>query len=134
MRVLFFILFCFSITFSRVQGQELYLDPKARVMITSVGYGVMGGTLLGIAALAFNASSRTIVRGASLGLYGGLAFGIYVIFGHQYKYLLEDGSAAPDSRGNYDEVIDIDQYRYRESHFSSRHRPDFQVEFFRMTF
>lgn len=137
MRVLFFIFFCFFATVDQARAQEVPLPPKARVMLISVGYGVMGGTLLGIASMAFKGNSRTVVKGASLGLYGGIIFGLYVIFGHQYRYLLEDGTdPAPNERNKYPEdVMDIDQYRYGEEFsFSHRPSPDIQIEFFRMTF
>jgi len=53
--------------------------------ITSVTYGVLAGTLMGIASLAFTKNPgenlNRIARGASLGLYLGIALGFYVAYG-----------------------------------------------------
>ncbi len=53
--------------------------------ITSVTYGVLAGTLMGIASLAFTRNPgdnlNKIARGASLGLYLGIALGLYVTYG-----------------------------------------------------
>ncbi len=67
-------------------------QPKAvaqvsppKEFITSVTYGVLAGTLMGIASLAFTKNPgdnlNKIARGASLGLYLGIALGFYVAYG-----------------------------------------------------
>ena len=61
------------------------LDPKLRILATMTGYGVVGGALLGTATMAFGTSGRAIAKGASLGLYGGLIFGSYVIINYEMK-------------------------------------------------
>jgi hypothetical protein len=49
----------------------------------SCSYGVLAGTLVGAAALAFTDKPgdnlNLIARGASIGLYAGIALGIYVV-------------------------------------------------------
>ena len=68
----------------------LTYQPKAQAsppkeFITSVTYGVLAGTLMGIATLAFTKNPgdnlNKIARGASLGLYLGIALGFYVAYG-----------------------------------------------------
>lgn len=52
--------------------------------ITSCTYGVLTGTLVGIASLAFTDQPgdnlQNVARGASLGLYLGIALGVYVVY------------------------------------------------------
>lgn len=51
----------------------------------SCSYGVMAGTLVGIASLAFTnqpgKNLNRVARGASLGLYAGILLGLYVVYG-----------------------------------------------------
>jgi hypothetical protein len=51
--------------------------------ITSCTYGVLAGTLVGAASLAFTTQPgenlQQVARGASLGLYAGIALGFYVV-------------------------------------------------------
>lgn len=55
---------------------------KMREFMISVTYGTLAGALLGGASLAFTSSPgdhmSRIAKGASLGLYAGIALGIYV--------------------------------------------------------
>ena len=62
------------------------------------GYGTVGGALLGTAALAFGSSGRAIAKGASLGLYGGLIFGSYVILSYEVK---KRGFGAGEQKEDY---------------------------------
>lgn len=52
--------------------------------LTSVTYGVLAGTLVGTATLAFTqnpgSNLQNIARGASLGLYLGIMLGLYVVY------------------------------------------------------
>ena len=54
-------------------------------MMTSATYGVLAGTIVGAATLAFaeNPGDKLyrVARGASLGLYAGIALGFYVTYG-----------------------------------------------------
>ncbi len=51
----------------------------------SCSYGVLAGTLVGAATLAFadqpGESLNKIARGASIGLYAGILLGFYVVYG-----------------------------------------------------
>ena len=57
-------------------------DP-AKDFIMSCTYGVLAGTLVGTATLAFSDKPgdnlNRIARGASIGLYAGIILGLYVI-------------------------------------------------------
>lgn len=52
-----------------------------RQFLKSCGYGTLAGAGLGLASLVFekkpNESYANIARGASLGLYGGIAYGLF---------------------------------------------------------
>ena len=73
---------CFTLLFS---SSSFALDPKLKIIGTMSGYGIVGGALLGAASMAFGTSGRAIAKGASLGLYGGLLFGAYVILSYEMK-------------------------------------------------
>lgn len=57
-------------------------DP-ARDFVMSCTYGVLAGTLVGTATLAFadkpGDNLNRIARGASIGLYAGILLGLYVV-------------------------------------------------------
>ncbi len=57
----------------------------SREFIMSSTYGVLAGTLVGAATLAFTDhpgdNLKNIARGASYGLYAGILLGLYVIYG-----------------------------------------------------
>jgi hypothetical protein len=96
------------------------IDPKLKILGTMTGYGVVGGALLGAATMAFGTSGRAIAKGASLGLYGGLIFGSYIILNYEIKKRgFNDGSREnyyPDSRSPYEdeqssfELLDVEEY------------------------
>ena len=71
---IFFLLFLFTF-----QSQA----NSKKEFITSCTYGVLAGTLVGAASLAFTnqpgENLQQVARGASLGLYAGIALGFYVI-------------------------------------------------------
>ena len=60
-------------------------SEPAREFIMSATYGVLAGTLVGAATLAFTDKPgdnlRNIARGASYGLYAGIVLGLYVAYG-----------------------------------------------------
>lgn len=57
-------------------------DNKMREFLTSAAYGTLVGALIGAASLAFvdnpDDELQRVAKGASLGLYAGIALGIYV--------------------------------------------------------
>ena len=62
------------------------LNPKVKAVGLNAVYGSVGGALLGVSTLAFGAKGRVVAKGASLGLYFGLAFGAYVVMTHGRRY------------------------------------------------
>jgi len=63
---------------ARVQAEPM------KTLFMSSAYGVLAGTLVGAASLAFTDhpgdNLRNVARGASLGLYAGILLGLYVIY------------------------------------------------------
>jgi len=59
-------------------------SPEARVFLLTSTYGVMAGSLTGLASLAFYSSPsehmRNVAMGASLGLYTGIILGAYLLY------------------------------------------------------
>jgi hypothetical protein len=73
------ILFCsFTLATPRAQAAGM------REFILSCTYGVLAGTMMGAATLAFTDRPSDhlyrVARGASLGLYAGILLGAYVVF------------------------------------------------------
>ncbi len=69
----------------------------SREFIMSCTYGVLAGTLVGAASLAFTSkpgeSLNRVARGASIGLYTGILLGLYVVYvvpGMEEKNLEEE--------------------------------------------
>ena len=59
------------------------------VFLKSCGYGTLGGAALGAVSLAFvdnpNSKVSNIAKGASLGLYAGIGYGIYQIYTRNHQ-------------------------------------------------
>lgn len=109
------------------------IPPKAKVILTMAGYGAVGGALLGVASLAFDAKARAVAQGASLGLYAGFLFGGYIVISHHYQ--LHDGIGYLDGVYSDDPPeSDIDELRFWQEMIPSAYHPEFQIEFFRLTF
>jgi hypothetical protein len=107
------------------------MDSKLAVMSTMAGYGVVGGALLGTATLAFGSSSRSIAKGASLGLYAGLLFGGYVILSYEMKKRGYGGESKedyyPDANSPYENhrsSIDLESYHLVTFENEKDHKTD----------
>jgi hypothetical protein len=76
-------------------------------MLTTT-YGVIAGTLTGLASLAFYEKpgdhSRNIAMGASLGLYVGILLGAYVVYAPALK---SSPSSTPGEDTNPDDPINL---------------------------
>lgn len=74
-----------------------------REFIMSCSYGVLAGTLVGAATLAFTDKPgdnlNKVARGASLGLYAGMLLGAYVIYGVPSGQPEDDMSELATHRG-----------------------------------
>lgn len=74
--------------------QRAHAEPM-RDFILSCSYGVLAGTLVGAATLAFSdrpgENLNRVARGASIGLYAGILLGLYVVYGGPTE---EDEAAA----------------------------------------
>lgn len=61
-----------------------HADNPGREFLMSCTYGVLAGTLVGAASLAFTDKPgdhlNHIARGASFGLYAGILLGLYVVY------------------------------------------------------
>lgn len=59
-------------------------ENETREFVMSCTYGVLAGTLVGAASLAFASkpgdSMFRVARGASIGLYAGILLGLYVVY------------------------------------------------------
>src|SRR3569623_584863 len=59
-------------------------ENTGREFIMSCTYGVLAGTFVGVASLAFTTQPaenlNRVARGASIGLYAGILLGLYVVY------------------------------------------------------
>jgi hypothetical protein len=84
------------------QYSQMENEFAGREFIRSCTYGVLAGTLVGAATLAFTEQPgeniNRVARGASLGLYAGILLGLYVIYvvpNQMRKDDLEDPNLLP---------------------------------------
>ena len=112
--ILFFVItFFFPMTQSWAQQQEDVEvgNTSAKEFIRSCTYGVLAGTLVGAATLAFTdqpgENLNKVARGASLGLYAGIALGLYVVYivpgeiKEEQDKLFEQQPGLPESEDEY---------------------------------
>jgi hypothetical protein len=82
MRVWLAAIFVLSVCCGRPSAA--HADNTTKEFIMSCTYGVLAGTLVGAASLAFTSKPgdnlRRVARGASLGLYTGILLGLYVVY------------------------------------------------------
>tara|TARA_B100001248_G_scaffold260398_1_gene248494 strand:- start:1674 stop:2063 length:390 start_codon:yes stop_codon:yes gene_type:complete len=73
-----FLVLCFFSSVAQAQSE----DTKMREFLISCTYGTLVGAMVGAASIAFedepSEKLQNIARGASLGLYSGIALGVYV--------------------------------------------------------
>ena len=73
-----------AIFFALSLGVTAHAENPTREFIMSCTYGVLAGTLVGTASLAFvkkpGDNLNRVARGASLGLYTGILLGLYVVY------------------------------------------------------
>lgn len=65
-------------------GQPMKPAGPMKEFVTACTYGVLAGTMVGTATLAFankpGDSLQNVARGASIGLYSGILLGLYVVY------------------------------------------------------
>ncbi|OFZ79238.1 MAG: hypothetical protein A2583_01120 [Bdellovibrionales bacterium RIFOXYD1_FULL_53_11] len=62
-----------------VPGQAHALHKDVKAVIILAAYGAVGGTAMGAVAYPFTSRFRTVLMGTSIGLYLGIAAGVYHI-------------------------------------------------------
>lgn len=81
---------------------------SGKEFVMSCTYGVLAGTLVGAATLAFEDQPgdnlNKVARGASLGLYAGILLGFYVVYGvsddePEYDQYIEQGLPPVEGEG-----------------------------------
>ena len=91
------IIACLVLMIGLLIPRQSQADP-AREFLLSCTYGVLAGTLVGAAALAFTANPgdnlNMVARGASLGLYAGIFLGFYIVYGVPNGNEEDDAAAA----------------------------------------
>ena len=82
---------------STLSGSAMAIDNMT-IFLKSCAYGTAAGALVGLATLATSENPdgkmSNIARGASIGLYAGIGFGLYTIYGKKNQ------SAESDLIGN----------------------------------
>lgn len=77
------VLLSLALCFSFLAPRRAQADPMREFLISSA-YGVLAGSLVGAATLALSedpdSNYNNIAKGASLGLYGGMLLGGYLVF------------------------------------------------------
>ncbi len=75
---------CLALLFALVISLPARADNPTREFVMSCTYGVLAGSLVGAASLAFtkrpSENMYRVARGASLGLYTGILLGLYVVY------------------------------------------------------
>jgi peptidoglycan/LPS O-acetylase OafA/YrhL len=93
---------CLVLVIAMLIPRQSQADP-AREFLLSCTYGVLAGTLVGAAALAFTSNPgdnlNMVARGASLGLYAGIFLGFYIVYGVPNGNEEEDPAAAAAAAG-----------------------------------
>lgn len=83
-RIIMTVFLLFSTRLAWAQPEPLPESSSSREFIASCTYGVLAGTLVGAASLAFTDrpgdNLNRVARGASLGLYTGILLGMYVVY------------------------------------------------------
>ena len=91
------ILLCSPFSFAETSSGTL------KNFLVSCGYGTVGGAAVGLVSLAFEPSPQTklnnIARGASLGLYAGIGYGLYQIYGKKNDNQDINWAVMPDIHG-----------------------------------
>lgn len=69
-------IFCLAFLFST---QSFALSKDVKTVLIASGWGILGGTAMGLLSLPFTQSFKSVFMGSSIGLYLGIAGGFYHI-------------------------------------------------------
>ena len=74
------------------------MNQRVRTVLVAGAYGAVGGTALGLVSLPITRDSRSLFIGTSLGLYLGVAVGIYYLFdkSNSLKGVIQGARSEPD--------------------------------------
>lgn len=106
----FYIILVLSFFSLSAQAQQSSLEMEqgssaSREFLMSCTYGVLAGTMVGLASLAFvdkpSENMQRVARGASLGLYTGILLGLYVVY---VIPAMEDDSSDEDPIARLDKL------------------------------
>lgn len=79
---------------------QTVLAQDLRGFLKNCAWGTLGGAAAGVVSLAFtdkpSDSWRNVAKGASLGLYGGIAYGLYKVNKEPQKYQQPDFALFPN--------------------------------------
>ncbi|WP_347356252.1 hypothetical protein [Bdellovibrio sp.] len=93
MKKILTVLFLLMVQTQSAQAQSL------RNFLATCGWGVIGGAALGVVSLAAedkpSESWNNVARGASLGLYAGIGYGLYVMNKQPATYQQPDFAIVP---------------------------------------
>lgn len=96
--------------FISLPAKQASAEPM-KEFVTSCTYGVLAGTLVGAATLAFTKKPgdnlNNIARGASLGLYAGILLGAYVVYGVPSGEESYDEEGVPETSEELEEQVRI---------------------------
>src|SRR3954466_11452280 len=71
-------LLAFGLTTAMITPQPVMaLDRNVRSVLVGGGYGLLGGTLVGLLSYPLTRDARSIFIGSSVGLYLGIIVGVY---------------------------------------------------------
>ncbi|MCB0391442.1 MAG: hypothetical protein KDD58_09125 [Bdellovibrionales bacterium] len=78
------LIFSAQSSWAQIEGENNENKMAMKEFVRSCTYGVLAGTLVGAATLAFTEQPgeniNRVARGASIGLYAGILLGLYVIY------------------------------------------------------
>ncbi len=98
--ILTFVVYLAQTTFFSSQAHAISQDM--RTVIRGGTYGLVGGTIVGLAVLPLTGSVRGVFIGSSLGLYMGILMGVYRVtnrddLGNPLRGEVQDPGFKPDS-------------------------------------
>jgi len=105
---------CLSVSCLGISRSAVAAPSKTKVYVLTSTYGIMAGTLTGLASLAFYNSPgdhlRNVAVGASLGLYMGVLLGTYLIYFQPDPNAPKTSPSSPSEGGDEGEIEEEASY------------------------